>query len=152
MKRATPLSLAAAIVVCALPAWAQQPPKDPFNGKVKAGKYEDRVEIDMSSLPGVPKGQGKEVRTTQRCFTQEQLDAGIAGSHKGCEHSGYKLSGDTASYNTVCKQGGETQTMETRITVTPTGFRSELKNTMSKGGQSFTSTMKSESRYLGPCT
>ena len=145
------LPLAAAIVLCAGVAAAQQPPKDPFNGRVKAGKYEDRVEIDMSNLPGVPKGQGKEVNASQRCFTQEQIDAGIAGSQKGCEHSNYKLAGDTASFTTVCRQGGESQTMDTRITVTPTGFRSELKSTMSKGGQSFTSTMKSESRYLGPC-
>src|SRR5438132_12431774 len=109
---------AGALLACGGVAWAQQPPKDLFKGKVKPGRYEDKVEMDMSAVPGVPKGQGKESRTSQRCLTQQEIEKGFFAGEKGCESSNFRMSGDVATFTTVCKKGADTQTVEMRIAST----------------------------------
>jgi hypothetical protein len=130
---------------------AQQPPKDLFKDKVKPGMYEDKVEIDMTGTPGIPAGQGKQTQTVQRCLTQEEFAKGPAPDQPGCVTSNFKMAGESATFTTVCKQGSETQTVELRLTPTSKGFATEARTTTSQGGQVYKSTIKSESRYLGPC-
>lgn len=139
-----------ALLLTATASAAQAPPKDLFKGKVKAGMYEDKVEIDMGNVPGIPKDQAKQVQTHRRCMTQEQVDRGPASDQKGCENTNFKMQGDTATFTTICKDSG--QKTDTRITPTAQGFNVEVKSTVTQGGQTFVSTMKGQSRWLGPCT
>jgi hypothetical protein len=142
---------AVAALLASAPAWAQKPPADLFKGKMKPGLYEDRVEVDMTGVPGIPKEHAKQSQTTQRCMTPEDLAKGLDQDEKGCETSGFKMMGETAIFTTTCKKGNETQIAEVKLTPTAQGMKSELKSTMKQGGQTSTSTMRSESRYLGPC-
>jgi hypothetical protein len=144
-------ALAFAAFLTSGPAWAQKPPADLFKGKLKPGLYEDRVEVDMTGVPGIPKEHAKQSQTTQRCMTPEELNKGLGEDERGCETTGFKMMGDTASFTTTCKKGNETQIAEIKLTTTAQGMKSELKSTMKQGGQTSTSTMRSESRYLGPC-
>jgi hypothetical protein len=105
----------------------------------------------MSGVPGIPKDHAKQSETRQRCMSEAEVAQGAVQSQKGCEQSGFKMSGDTAAFTVTCKQGKETMASNVRLTPTANGFKTEIKTTGTQGGQSFTSTMRSESKYLGPC-
>jgi hypothetical protein len=144
-------ALASALLLAAPLAAAQQPPKDLFKGKVKPGMYEDKVEMDLSGIPGIPREQAKKTTSGQTCVTQADLDKGFMQLEKGCAYTAFKMAGDTAIFTTVCKDGADSQTNEVRVTPTSSGFNSEVKTSSVQGGKPSNSTIKSQSRYLGPC-
>ena len=72
---------------------------------MKHGLYEVRMEMEM---PGMPQGMGKQQMTMQNCVTAQDLEGGKLGRSEQqkmeqCEIKNFKMSGNTASYTTVCK-------------------------------------------------
>jgi uncharacterized protein DUF3617 len=127
-------------------------PFDSFKGKMKEGLYEVRMEMEM---PGMPQGMGKQQMTMQNCVTAKDIESGSVGKGKDqmqdrCEIKNFKMSGNTASYTTVCK--GETaMTVDTTITFAGDNYRMDMKMAMNHGGQVMNMTQKMDGRYLGPC-
>ena len=145
MKRNTAILALAAL---ALPLAAQADLK----GKMKEGLYEVKMEMEM---PGMPAGMGKQSMTMQNCVTAKDIEQGQVGkapnqAPSDCEVKDFKMSGNTATYKTVCK--GQTQmTADTSMTFRGDGYTMNTKVAMNQGGQTMNMTQKMEGRYLGPC-
>ena len=128
-------------------------PFDQFKGKMKAGLYETKMDME---IPGMPAGMGKQSMTMQNCVSQQDIEQGQVGKGKDknmpdCEVKNFKMSGNTATYTTVCK-GEMEMTADNRITFRDNGYSMEMKTAMKQGGQVMNMSQKMEGRYLGPCT
>jgi hypothetical protein len=88
------------------------------------------------------------------CVTPEDIDSGkvAKGGDKSerCEVKDFKMSGNTATYTTVCK-GDPDMTADTRISFLDSGYRMDMKMTMNQGGQVMNMTQRMEGRLVGPC-
>jgi hypothetical protein len=88
-------------------------PFEGMKGKIKPGMYETSMEMDMSGVPGMPKGMGTQKMTHQNCVTAEDIEKGSVTrgrtrdgkTSENCEIKDWKMSGNTASYTMVCKGG-----------------------------------------------
>ena len=123
-------------------------PFDQFKGKMKPGLYEYKMEMQM---PGMPAGIGN--HTMQHCVTDKDIEGGDFARDKqakNCEIQDMKVSGNTASYKMVCK-GDHPMTADTKMTFRDNGFVSDMKMTMSQGGQNVTMNQHLEGKYLGAC-
>lgn len=141
------LNAACIAALCASPAIAQD-----MKGKMKEGLYEVKLDMEM---PGMPAGMGKQSMTMQNCVTAKDLESGRIGQRPDekpgdCEVKDFKMSGNTATYKTVCK--GQTQmTADTSMTFRGDGYTMNTKVAMNQGGQVMNMTQKMEGRYIGPC-
>ncbi len=138
-------------------AAAADSPFQAFHGKMKPGLYEYRMEMDMGALPGMPPGMGKQTHTFQHCLSSEDIQNGEmgrsnrgSGTPKNCEVKNFHMSGNTATYQLVCK-GGPDMVADNRITFTGNGYRMDMKTDMNEGGQTIHMKQHMEGRYLGPC-
>ena len=145
----TAFGLAAAVAAAQAPAPAPVPGEGfaPFKGKVKEGLYELKTDHDMSGVPGVPKEHQKGSETKQRCVSQEELDRGIRAG-RGCKVASSKESGGTATVRMECQDGTVT---DMNLALNSGGYSTELKTTGKQDGKAFSSTFRSNARYLGPC-
>lgn len=149
---------AAILLVAAVSATSAlaQNPADAMKGKMKAGLYAYKMEMDMGQMPGMPAGMGKQTHTMQHCVTPQDIEKGQIGKGKGkdgpsnCEVKDFKMSGNTATYKMVCKGEGE-MTADNTVTFVPDGFNMNIKMAMNHGGQKMNMAQKMEGRYLGPC-
>lgn len=128
-------------------------PFEQFRGKMKAGMYETRMQMQ---IPGMPAGMGPQMMTFQNCVTQEDIDKGEVGKGRDgkgptkCDVKDFKMSGDTATYKTICT--GETAvTADNTITFRDSGYTMDMKMAMNRGGKVTNMSQKMEGRYLGPC-
>ena len=133
-------------------AFAAGPFGDAFKGKMKPGLYEVRMEMEM---PGMPQGMGKQQMTMQNCVTAEDLEGGKLGRSEQqkmeqCEVKNFKMSGNTASYTTVCK-GNMDMTADTTVTFAGDNYKMDMKMRMNQGGQVMNMHQKMDGRYLGAC-
>ena len=127
-------------------------PFDAFKGKMKEGLYEVRMEME---IPGMPQGMGKQQMTMQNCVTAQDIESGRVGKgreqmQERCEIKNFKMSGNTASYTTVCK-GEHAMTADTTITFAGNDYKMDMKMAMNQGGQVMNMHQKMDGRYLGPC-
>lgn len=149
------LVLACAAAMSA-PALAADNPFEAFQGKVKEGMYEYRMDMDMGQMPGLPPGMGKQSFTMQHCVTGEDIKKGQMGKGRdgkmpeNCEVKNFKMSGNTASYTMVCK-GGPDMTADNVITFRDGGYSMDMKMAMNQGGQVMNMKQHMEGKYLGPC-
>ena len=130
-------------------------PFDGMKGKMKEGLYEMKVEMDMSGIPGMPKGMGNRTTTATHCVTAKDIEDGAAmrpGKEAGgdCEVKDFKMSGDTASYQMVCK-GATQMTADAKMTFVSNGYDMDLKMNMNQGGQVMNMNQKIQSRRVGDC-
>ncbi len=143
------LLAACAATLCASVAAAG--PFDQFKGKMKEGLYEVKMDMEM---PGMPGGMGKQSMTMQNCVTAQDIEKGQVGKDDkagmNCEVKNFKMSGNTATYTTVCK-GDPEMTADTSITFKGDGYSMNMKTAMKQGGQVMNMTHKMEGRYLGAC-
>lgn len=128
-------------------------PFDQFKGKMKAGLYETKMDME---IPGMPPGMGKQSMTMQNCVSQQDIEQGQMGKGKDknmpdCEVKNFRMSGNTATYTTVCK-GEMEMTADNKVTFRDNGYSMEMKTAMKQGGQVMNMSQKMEGRYLGPCT
>jgi len=141
-----------AAAACAFCAAALAGPFDQFKGKMKEGLYEMTMEMEM---PGMPAGMGKNMKF-QNCVSAKDIESGQVGKGneknkpQNCEVQDFKMSGNTATYRTVCK-GGPDMTADTKITFDDAGYKMDMKMAMLQGGQTMNMTQHMESRYVGPC-
>lgn len=133
-------------------------PFDQMKGKVKEGQYETTMEMDMSGIPGMPKGMGAQRHSFSHCVTAEDIARGDVTKGRGqdgkpnnCEVKDFKMSGNTASYTMVCK-GGPDMTGDVKMTFVPNGYDMDMKMAMNHGGQVMNMNQKMQSRHVGPCT
>jgi len=157
MKTKSLLAVAFAASFSLAAAAAPDNPFDAFKGKMKAGLYEYRVDMDMGQMPGMPPGMGKQHHTMQHCVTAEDINKGEVGRGgrdgkmpQNCEMKNFKMSGDTASYTMVCK-GGPDMTADNRIAFRNDGFSMDMNMSMDQGGHPMHMKQHIESRYLGAC-
>lgn len=127
-------------------------PFDQMKGKMKEGLYETRMEME---IPGMPAGMGKQQMTFQNCVSDKDIESGQVGKNDGkmpkdCEVKDFKMSGNTASYKTVCK-GDMNMTADTTINFNANGYEMLMKMSMNQGGQPMNMTQKMQARYVGPC-
>lgn len=155
MKIVSLLCLACAATF-ALAASAADNPFQAFHGKVKAGMYEYRTEMDMGNIPGMPAGMGKQSHTFQHCVTPEDIQRGEMGKGgrdrmpKDCAVKDFRMSGNTASYKMVCT-GEHAMTADNKITFTGNGYDMDMMMDMSAGGQPMRMKQHMQARYLGAC-
>jgi hypothetical protein len=151
----TVLTAALAAAFCCPAAWAG--PFDAFKGKVKPGMYEYKMDMDMSQMPGMPPGMGKQSHTFQHCVTADDISKGEMGrsdrpnAQKNCEFKNMQISGNTATYTMVCSAPRE-MTADNKITFTGDGYNMDMKMAMNQGGHPVNMAQHMEARYLGPCS
>lgn len=156
MRIVSALTLACAASL-SMAAVAADNPFDAFRGKMKAGMYEYKMDIDMGQIPGMPPGMGHQVHTFQHCVTAEDIDRGRMSrddakrAPEHCKIENFKMSGNTADYTMVCK-GGPDMTADNHITFTGEGYRMDMKMAMNQGGRTMNMKQHMEGRYLGPCS
>jgi uncharacterized protein DUF3617 len=141
-----------AVAACAFCATAIAGPFDQFKGKMKPGMYETTMDMEM---PGMPQGMGKHTMKTQNCVTQQDIEKGQVGKGKdqkseNCDIRNFNMSGNTATYTTVCKQ--PEMTADTKITFNDAGYKMDMKMAVAHNGQPMNMTQHMEGRYVGPCT
>jgi hypothetical protein len=128
-------------------------PFDQFKGKMKEGMYETTMQME---IPGMPGGMGKQNMKFQNCVTAEDIEKGKVGKGKdgktpdNCEVKNFAMSGNTASYTTVCK-GDPEMTADTKIAFTDAGYNMDMQMAMKQGGQVMNMKQHMEGRYMGPC-
>ena len=125
-------------------------PFDQFKGKMKAGLYEYKMDME---IPGMPAGMGKQSMTMQHCVTDKDIEGGDWQKNKqqsNCDFKDVKVSGNTATYKMVCKGEGQ-MTADTKMTFRDNGFVSDMKMTMNHGGQAMVTNQHMEGKLLGPC-
>ena len=154
MKTASLLYLACATAL-PLAAAAAGNPFEAFHGKVKAGMYEYRTEMDMGAIPGMPPGMGKQTHTFQHCVTPEDIRKGEMNRNdrtpKDCEVKDFRMSGNTASYRMVCT-GQHPMTADNRITFNSTGYDMDMTMDITEGGRPMHMKQHMQARYLGACS
>lgn len=149
--------LALAFAVSCTVAVAADNPLDALKGKMKEGMYDYKMEMDMSGVPGMPKGMGTQTHNFQKCVTAQDIEKGQMGrggatgkAMDACEVSNFKMSGNTASYTMVCKQPA--MSADNNITFGNDGFQMDMKVAMTQqGGQVMNMKQHMEGKYLGPC-
>ena len=157
------LAAAALAATFACAVHAADNPFEAFKGKVKPGLYENKVDMDMGAVPGMPAGMGKQSHTMQHCVTEQDVARGDMGAKdrngKGmsdnCKVQDMKVSGNTASYKMVCK-GGPDMTADNKITFRSDGYSMDMVMDMQdRGGRNGGAPMHMkqhvDSKYLGPC-
>ena len=125
-------------------------PFDQFKGKMKEGLYETTMEMEM---PGMPPGMGKQQMKQQHCVTSQDIEGGKMGKGdmpKNCEVKDFNMSGNTATYKTVCK-GDPEMTTDSKVVFNDTGYKMDMKMAMKQGGQVMNMSQKMEARYIGAC-
>ena len=146
------IALAAACFLAAPLALAG--PFDSIKGKMKPGLYENKIEMDMGAMPGLPPGMSKQTTTQQKCVTQKEIDedpVSPKGNRKDeqCEFKDVKTSGDTTTYKMVCPKNN--MVADGRMSFTSSGYVMETNMTMDQGGQKMNMKQRTEGKYLGPC-
>jgi hypothetical protein len=150
VTRARQIVNVAAVLAMALgagAAFAQAPGGPVMKSQVKPGLYEQKTMADLTQMPGVPKGQEKNVETKQRCITQAEVDKGIQVA-PGCTLKNQNVTGTTVEFTSTCRDGA---THEMKIATNAGGFTADMKMAGNRDGTPFAMTLHSESRYLGPC-
>ena len=151
--------LIAITCAAALPlvAGAADNPFQAFHGKVKAGMYEYRTEMDMGAIPGMPPGMGKQSHTFQHCVTPEDIQKGEMSKNdrgsrmpKDCDVKDFHMSGNTATYKMVCT-GQHAMTADNRITFNGDGYDMDMVMDMSEGGRPMHFKQHMQARYMGAC-
>jgi hypothetical protein len=146
--------LAACLAAASTVAFAG--PFDQMKGKIKEGQYDTTVEMDMSGIPGMPKGMGAQKSSHSHCVTAKDIEDGKVARPSGkdggdnCEVKDFKMSGNTASYTMVCK-GAAQMTADAKMTFVSNGYDMDLKMAMNQGGQVMNMAQKIQSRHVGPC-
>jgi hypothetical protein len=159
MKTVSLLPLAcAALLPLAAAAAGSDALYDAFKGRIKAGMYEYKMDVDMGAIPGMPPGMGKQTHTIQHCVTPEDIQRGEVNRNdrnrmpKDCDVKDLKVSGNTATYKMVCT-GEHSLTSDNKLTFQSDGFTSDVDMTMSERGRPMTMKQHMQARYLGPsCT
>lgn len=148
----SPIKAAAFAATALLAATAASAgPFDAFKGKMKEGQYETKMTMEM---PGMPQGMGKQQMTHSHCVTAQDIEGGRMGSRdkmpEKCEIKNFNMSGNTATYTTVCK-GDPEMTVDSKITFVSDGYTMDMKMAMKQGGQPMNMTQKIEAKYVGAC-
>ena len=154
MKTVSLLCLACAAML-PLASPAADNPFQAFHGKVKAGMYEYRTEMDMGAIPGMPPGMGKQSHTFQHCVTAEDIQKGEMNRSdrmpKNCDVKDFQMSGNTAHYKMVCT-GEHAMTADSRITFHGGGYDMDMMMDGNEGGRPMHFKEHMQARYMGPCT
>jgi Protein of unknown function (DUF3617) len=130
-----------------------------FKSKAKAGMYEYKMEMDMSGIPGMPPGMGKQTHTMQHCLTQEDIDKGAmsknrdANEKNDCQVKNVQSSGSTASYTMACTKP-RAMNADVKLNFVSDGFHMDMKMNMAdpKSGQTMNMMQHMDAKYLGACT
>ena len=153
MKTVSLLSLACAAML-PLASRAADNPFQAFHGKVKAGMYEYRTEMDMGAMPGMPPGMGKQTHTFRHCVTADDIRKGEMNRSdrmpKDCDVKDFRMSGDTATYKMVCT-GQHAMTADNRITFNGNGYDMDMAMEVNEGGRPMHMKQHMQAKYLGPC-
>ena len=155
MKTFSLIALACAGTL-SLAAAAADNPFQAFKGKIKAGMYEYKTEMDMGQIPGMPPGMGRQSHTFQHCVTAEdinrgEVDKGRNGPPKNCEVKDFRMSGNTASYRMVCT-GEHAMEADNHITFASDGYTMDMKMALNERGRPMNMTQHMQARYVGACT
>ncbi|HSO06949.1 MAG TPA: DUF3617 family protein [Pelomicrobium sp.] len=136
MKR---LALAALLFAANLPVHAAP--------NVKEGEWEMTMKMEMN-------GQTVPAQSIKYCVTKDNLvpKAERAEQSPNCTKVEPKVSGDTVSWSTVCKQSGQTIESTGRITYKGDTFTGEINSTMTgEGGQPMKMRQVMSGRRVGEC-
>lgn len=156
-RSALPLltALSLLLTLAAGPALAQSGSQlGALKGKIKEGRYSQKMEMDMGNIPGMPAGMAKKTYTIENCVSDADIEKGELGRRDknapDCQVRDVKVSSANASYRMVCK-GDPDMTMDVAIAFAGDSYRMTMKSVMDMGGQKVTSNMAVDAKYLGPC-
>lgn len=147
--------LLASFALAIAPAHAQSTAQlNALKGKIKEGRYSQKMDMEMGGIPGMPAGMGKQSFTIENCVSDSDIEKGDLGRReKGapdCQVRDVKVTASSASYKMACK-GEQDMTMDVAIAFAGDSYRMTMKSTMDIGGQKMTSNMTVDAKYLGPC-
>ena len=144
-------------LACLTSAVAVAGPFDQFKGKVKEGKYQYKMDMDMGQMPGMPPGMKNQSMTFEHCVTAEDIEKGRMGRGgrdgkmpENCEVKNMNVSGNTASYTMECK-GERPMKADNKITFVSDGYKMDMNMQMQMQGQPMNMKQHMEAKYLGPC-
>jgi hypothetical protein len=145
------LALAAGACAAALAAG----PEDYFKGRMKAGMYEYKMQMNLGAIPGMPPGMANRETTTQHCVTDQDIEKGRMG-HGGngkmadtCHITNFVTSGNAASYTMTCTQ--PQMTADNKVTFSGDAFHMDMKMSMVQNGHTMNMDQHMDARYLGAC-
>jgi hypothetical protein len=147
MTRGCVLAVAAAALLGASQAGAQQSAANIFKGKVAEGLYEVKSEVDLTGVPGVPRDKQKSTDVRSRCVTRQEIDQGISAGGD-CNITSYTEAAGATRILMACKDGKKS---DMKYTFAPDGFTSETTTTGKEAGAAFVSIFRSSAKRLGPC-
>jgi hypothetical protein len=146
------IAIAGVFALAATSAFAG--PFDAFKGRMKAGLYEMKMDMDMSGNPNIPPQYAKQSHTIQHCVTEQDVEKGAfsqgrdgKGQDPKCEIKDMKMSGDSATYSMVCPK----MQADAKMTFISGGYVMDMNMTMDQGGRPMTVKQHMESRLVGPC-
>ena len=130
-----------------------------FKSKAKPGMYEYKMDMDMSGMPGMPPGMGKQSFTTQHCLTQEDIDKGTMSKgrdpkeNNDCQVKNLESSGSSASYTMACTKPRQ-MNADVKINFVSDGYHMDMKMNMTepKSGQTVNMMQHMDAKFLGACT
>ncbi len=155
--RIVPLLALACAASFSVAAAAADNPFEAFRGKIKAGMYEYKIDMDMGQIPGLPPGMGHQTHTFQHCVTEEDINRGrmsrddAKGAPKDCQIENFRMSGNSADYTMVCS-GRVQMRADNHITFTGDGYKMDMKMAMNQGGRPMNVKQHMEGRYVGACS
>jgi hypothetical protein len=114
---------------------------------MKEGKWEITAEVSMKGIP-----MRMPAMTHEQCLTKEELipQEGQQAA-QNCTISDQKTSGDTVSWNVVCKDGSMESKSDGAIIYHDETFEGTINMIMNGGPVSISSTNTITGKYLGPC-
>ena len=116
----------------------------------------DRGGYDVVILGGGSGGYACALRAAELGKRVALIEKGKVGRGRdgkmpeNCEIKNFNMSGNTASYTTVCT-GNPQMTIDNKVTFADNGYKMDMKMAMNQGGQVMNMTQHMESRYLGAC-
>jgi hypothetical protein len=120
---------------------------------MKPGLWETIVSVEMSGVPGMPKGMQSAPPTTVRhCYRASDTKdlRGTLPKQSNCEIANWKESGKTVTWTMNCG-GPSAMTMTGSMTYAGDSYSGVGKATMNMGGQSMQMTQNFKARRVGDC-
>lgn len=109
--------------------------------RMKPGEWRMTSRVEMSGVPFAMPAQ-----TFTRCFSEMKQAVTPENKNAGCRMEDYRVSGNTATWKVVCKNG-TAMTGESAISADGTSIKG--KTAMVIKGRKMTTTMSG--KWIGPC-
>lgn len=139
MQRLAHITILSMLPICAIAAPNMQP-----------GMWEITTKMEMTGMEGMP---AMPPQTVRQCIKPADVQNGTATVPKGdpkCEMKGYKVQGNTASWQVECK-GENPMSGNGTVTYSGNSYSGKTQFSMKEDGQSMTMNQTFNGKRIGDC-